>query len=644
VQRIAQHVHLPRLYTQAETQNAGLEMNHKKLPLVSLAIPIFNGSEFMRFAIDSALAQTYPHVEIIIVNDGSSDGGETERIALSYGDRVKYYSKKNGGVGSSLNLALSKSCGEYFCWLSHDDQYLPEKISRQVDFLQSLPTSNAVVFCRHSVIGENGDLLHELPAPPLFNPDEAAYQLLLGQWLHCCAILAPRSMYLEAGGFREDLPTTQDYDLLMKIGLRHPFFEIPEILLHARSHPKQGSLTIAHQREVELFFNEHIPMLSSEYMCRCFSPSEIVDAWEGLGIQMRERGFTRGLIAVFRQMLECEIIQTDPVLLLDTIRRISGTRQDVVQWQAQAEQWQAYVAQWQTQAAQWQSQAEQSQTQVAQWQAQAEQSQTQAGQWQAQAEQSQIQAEQWQAQAAQLSINLGKRRSLWSQISVDFLKNLVKRIVNRSAVLRRLFLKSASHEIFDGIYKTNYWRGESRSGEGSDLVQTAIIREVLPSLLKSLDAKSMLDIPCGDYYWMQHVDLPVSYIGADIVQQVVKINNGKYSDAQHKFLHLDVCTDKLPQVDLIFARDLLVHLSYDDIRRAIQNMKGSGATWLLTTTFTRCDPNFDIQTGEWRTLNLQLTPFNFPEPVKIINEGCTQFNGDYSDKNLGLWKLQDLKF
>jgi hypothetical protein len=245
----------------------------------------------------------------------------------------------------------------------------------------------------------------------------------------------------------------------------------------------------------------------------------------------------------------------------------------------------------------------------------------------------------WQAQVTQLQIELSKS---WNRKYMKLLKSLVKRIINRTANFGHLSLKSVTHEIFDGIYKTNYWRGESRSGEGSDLIQTQQIREVFPVLLKSLGAKSMLDIPCGDYYWMQHVDLPVTYIGADIVQQVVKINNEKYSDIHHKFMHLDVCTDKLPQVDLIFARDLLVHLSYDDIRRALQNMEESGSTWLLTTTFTGRDSNIDIITGDWRTLNLQLTPFNFPEPVKIINEGCTQFNGDYNDKSLGLWKIQDI--
>lgn len=157
---------------------------------------------------------------------------------------------------ASLQLlisALRESTGEYFCWLSHDDQYLPEKISKEVEFIQTLPSNGAVVFCRHALIDQNGDFLQELPPPPQFNPDTAAYQLLLFQWLHCCTILAPRSMYLEMGGFREDLPTTQDYDLLMKMGLRYPFFEVPEVLLLARSHPEQGCLTLTHLNEIERF-------------------------------------------------------------------------------------------------------------------------------------------------------------------------------------------------------------------------------------------------------------------------------------------------------------------------------------------------------------------------------------------------------
>lgn len=99
-------------------------------PLVSIVIPVYNGANYMREAIDSAINQTYDNIEIIVVNDGSTDNGETERIALSYGDKIKYYKKENGGCASALNYGISKMQGEWFSWLSHDDVYYPEKYSR----------------------------------------------------------------------------------------------------------------------------------------------------------------------------------------------------------------------------------------------------------------------------------------------------------------------------------------------------------------------------------------------------------------------------------------------------------------------------------------------------------------------------------
>jgi glycosyltransferase involved in cell wall biosynthesis len=175
----------------------------------------------MRDAIDSVLAQTYSNFEVLVINDGSQDGSATEDIAKSYGDRIRYFSKPNGGVASALNMAIEESQGEYFCWLSHDDIYLPEKVAKEMEKLLSLQDRNAVIFCRHSVINSDGKYLYDAPHPPKFPPRQAAYQLILSQWLHCCTVLAPRLLYLENGGFREDLPTTQDYDLLVKIGLKY---------------------------------------------------------------------------------------------------------------------------------------------------------------------------------------------------------------------------------------------------------------------------------------------------------------------------------------------------------------------------------------------------------------------------------------
>ena len=109
----------------------------KKNPKVSIVIPVYNGSNYLKDAIDSALSQTYNNLEIIVVNDGSNDEGKTKAIAESYGNKIIYLEKENGGASSALNLARKKMTGDYFSWLSHDDMYYPNKISRQVEELQN---------------------------------------------------------------------------------------------------------------------------------------------------------------------------------------------------------------------------------------------------------------------------------------------------------------------------------------------------------------------------------------------------------------------------------------------------------------------------------------------------------------------------
>ena len=114
-----------------ENYSIGNTMKEEFNPLVSIVIPVYNGAEYMREAIDSALAQTYKNIEVIVVNDGSKDN--TDEIARSYGEKIRYFKKENGGVSTALNLAIQNMQGEYFSWLSHDDVYLPEKIERQND-------------------------------------------------------------------------------------------------------------------------------------------------------------------------------------------------------------------------------------------------------------------------------------------------------------------------------------------------------------------------------------------------------------------------------------------------------------------------------------------------------------------------------
>lgn len=199
---------------------------------------------------------------------------------------------------------------------------------------------------------------------------------------------------------------------------------------------------------------------------------------------------------------------------------------------------------------------------------------------------------------------------------------------------------------FAHIYRENIFGGkQSRSGEGSSMAQTAEIRRVLPGFLQELQIRIFLDAPCGDWYWMKETPLGVNkYIGADIVKELIEENQKNFGDVAHEFICRDLATDDLPYADLIFCRDCLVHLNYADVMKVLANFKRSGSKYLLTTTFVNRDENKDLVGKDiWRTLNLQVAPFNFPAPIRLINEKCTEANGNFTDKSLGLWLLADIK-
>jgi len=199
---------------------------------------------------------------------------------------------------------------------------------------------------------------------------------------------------------------------------------------------------------------------------------------------------------------------------------------------------------------------------------------------------------------------------------------------------------------FNDVYANNTFGGlQSRSGEGSGLVQTAAISKRIPQLLEQLSAKNMIDAPCGDMFWISKINLPVrSYFGVDIVSDLIRINRERYGNEQRSFALVNLVEDELPKADVILCRDCLVHLSFKDSLMVLRNFKRTGSTYLLTTTFTDRTLNIDLSKTFWRPLNLQLPPFNFPIPLEIINENCTEADGQFSDKSLALWYFRDLSF
>ncbi|WP_414939120.1 class I SAM-dependent methyltransferase [Amycolatopsis sp. cmx-11-51] len=201
-----------------------------------------------------------------------------------------------------------------------------------------------------------------------------------------------------------------------------------------------------------------------------------------------------------------------------------------------------------------------------------------------------------------------------------------------------------NQDRFTYIFRSRLWSSSSVSGPGSESVQTQQLRDQLPDVLDRFGVRTLLDLPCGDFGWLSAVDLDLKrYIGADIVTELVEMNAERFrDDPMREFRVLDLTGDPLPKADLVLCRDCLVHLSFADIERALRNLRRSGSRYLLTTTFTELGTNIDIATGDWRPLNLCREPFGFPEPLAVLVEGCTEENGAYADKSLGLWEIASI--
>jgi hypothetical protein len=218
------------------------------------------------------------------------------------------------------------------------------------------------------------------------------------------------------------------------------------------------------------------------------------------------------------------------------------------------------------------------------------------------------------------------------------------RFFERKMEIQRL-RKMSAENIFTNIFIEKTWKDkDSLSGRGSDIEQTKHIAIEIPKLMRVFNVKSLLDIPCGDFYWMINVDLKnLKYVGADIVLDLILQNKDKYEKDNIIFRQLNIIEDNLPSVDLILCRDCLVHFSFNDIKKSLRNIFNSQSKYLLTTTFPDRSENKNIVTGRWRTLNFGIAPFNFPQPLQIINEHCEDEDGKFKDKSLGLWRISDIK-
>lgn len=208
-------------------------------PKVSIVIPVYNGSDYLREAVDSALAQSWRNLEVIVVDDGSDDGGKTEEIARSYGERIRYFRKENGGVASALNRGIREMKGDFFAWLSHDDVYPPGRIKVQVEAMRAAGR-DVLLYGDYALIDGAGRRLG-VTRVGFIRERDFRMALVLDIPVNGCTVLVPRVCLGEKPPFDERLRVAQDYDLWFRLAGRHEFLHMRKELLLSRVHPGQGT-------------------------------------------------------------------------------------------------------------------------------------------------------------------------------------------------------------------------------------------------------------------------------------------------------------------------------------------------------------------------------------------------------------------
>jgi glycosyltransferase involved in cell wall biosynthesis len=203
------------------------------IPQVSVIIATHNRSTLLQTAVESVLAQTYPAIEIIIVDDGSTD--DTAAVVAKYAGQVTYIRQANQGVSAARNTGFRASSGEYVNFLDDDDTFLPTKIERQVEMLEAQPEVG-LVHCGYQHIDEKGTVLNVTGTLP---EGSVLKELVSECFLVTLTPLVRRQCLDEVGLFDESLGYSEDWDLWLRIALAgYPFACIQEPLCAYRVHQR----------------------------------------------------------------------------------------------------------------------------------------------------------------------------------------------------------------------------------------------------------------------------------------------------------------------------------------------------------------------------------------------------------------------
>lgn len=237
-------------------------------PKVSITIPVYNWSNYLSEAIDSALMQTYKNIEVIVINDGSKDNWATEKVALSYGKKIQYFAKENWWVSTALNLGIQKATWEYISWLSHDDLYYPNKIEEQIKILELLENKDTLIYSNLEQIDFNWNVINKSVSKNIPN-DKMLFSFLIREhWINWCTTLISKNIFNTIWLFNIKYKRIQDYDMWFRIIEKYPVYYMDKVLFISREHPWQDTHSRNIQDEIDLLeiWWKNIKLYSLKYL------------------------------------------------------------------------------------------------------------------------------------------------------------------------------------------------------------------------------------------------------------------------------------------------------------------------------------------------------------------------------------------
>lgn len=206
------------------------------MELVSVVIPAYNAATYLGDALDGALAQTHPRLEVIVVDDGSTD--DTPKILSSYSDRIRVVRQPNAGSAAACNRGVEDAAGAWIAFLDADDIWHPMKLQRQIERCGGAPISHTDSFCFGDGIA--GDILRSSFEPPYHG--RVLKHLLVSNFITKSSVLMRRDLFLRMGGFEPSYIGVEDWPFWLKVCATHELGYLPEPMVRYRVHRKSKSM------------------------------------------------------------------------------------------------------------------------------------------------------------------------------------------------------------------------------------------------------------------------------------------------------------------------------------------------------------------------------------------------------------------